>query len=175
MNQRSFAQSLRINKGLIACDEVDFYGCRADVLAINTRAETIIEYEFKNNSQDLKVREPKKSKYKIQCRRYKNDWRWHQSKKHKGCINTTVFKEPQKPNQFYFVMPVSLWEKEEEYIRSLGVHIGAIAIRGNGDFYVEKRSRIRMKNLQKYSVAVQSILRRLANVYAWDKPELKGE
>jgi len=167
ISEEYFARFLRRNKNLIACTEVSFYGCIADVLAVDLRSEKIIEYEFKRNSHDLKIAEKKKSKYKIQKRAFR------------GCyghimpdgkyINKSlgVNKEPQKPHQFYFVVPLELYKKEKEYLKSLGKNIGVIAYYEGGDYYVEKRSAIRKTNLQKFEIAKTALLTRLCNVYAY--------
>lgn len=160
MNQRTFAQRLRREKWLVACDEVSSYGCIADVLALDTRKEQIVEYEFKKSSYDLKVAEKKKSKYRLQKRRYKNDWTFRTKD------GMTVLKEPQRPHKFYFVIPKELFEKEKEYLKGLDKHCGVICLYGE-NLEVVKKCYPRKTNLQKYDVVVRNILNRLANVYAF--------
>jgi len=167
LNQIGFARYLRLEKNLIACDEVSSYGCIADVLAINLDKETIIEYEFKQCSNDLKIAEKRKSKYQMQQRSYKGRWQMLSRDKARQ-VSTTVLKEPQKPHQFYFVVSEDLYEKEKEYLRSQGSFVGVIVYYEEKDkYYVEKRSAIRKTNLQKHTVVKDNILKRLANVYTW--------
>lgn len=166
--QEVFATHLCINRNMLACHEVAHYGHNCDVLAVDRNKELIFEYEFKASSNDLKVAELKKDKYKPYWCSYHNDI----SKKH--YFGRAVYKEYKWPNYFYFVMPEELFIKEQAYLKSL--RVGTMFYRENKtpnshmngfDFYVGKRTGENKRNPQNYQVAVRSIARRLSNVYAF--------
>lgn len=159
MDERSFAKKVFLERGFIACDQVISYGCIADVLAIDMNKNRIIEYEFKRTSNDLKIAEKKKSKYQMQKRRYKNKlWGWEH----------IVLKEPQRPHQFYFVVPKELYEKEKKYLHGLDSFTGVMTQMDiNGKFYVMKRSTVRKNNLQKPNIILRDICKRLESIYVF--------
>ena len=170
--QIEFLKYTRLDKGMLACDEVSHYGCRADILAVDKYKKHIVEYEFKNNSYDLKVAEKRKSKYQLQKRNYKDKYVWG--------VKGTVTKEPQQPHRFYFVIPQELYEKEEDYLKQqkCGVIIYYMTKWSHGehiDFKVIKRCMTRKKNLQKYNVAVQNLLTRLSSAYVCLLYTVKGD
>jgi len=151
---------------MLACHEVAHYGHICDVLAIDRNKKLIFEYEFKNNSHDLKVAEFNKDKYKPEMLSYKNEI---SKSRHYGKY---VYKDWKVPHYFYFVVPEELYEKEKEFLKSLKV--GTISYRNNPyghiedkDFYVVKRTTERKKNTQSYEVASKSLTKRLANLYAF--------
>ena len=155
--QLVFLKFLRHERSLIACDEVSHYGCIADILAIDKNKEIIIEYEFKASSNDLKIAEKKKSKYQLQKRGYKN-----------GChIYGTVYKMPQTPHKFYFVVSEELYHKEQEYLNKVdgGVIMYFKTHTGSLDFVTKKKCYAKKANLQKYKVALLNIACRATNAY----------
>lgn len=166
--QREFAKFLRKERNLIACDEVSFYGCIADVLAIDQSKELIIEYEFKKTSYDLKTLERKKSKYQLEKTWYKGSWRLANKL---GVSHATVWLEPQRPHKFYYVVPTELFEKENQYFNSQhseGVITYHKEDSGEIRFVTVKNCRMRKSNLQKYNLAIKAISARLANIYAYE-------
>ena len=167
--QVEFARFLRTERGLVACDEVDHYGCRADVLALDTKKKQIIEYEFKDNPRDLKYSELKKSKYKIQRRAFRGCYGHVLSNDKYINKSLSVYKNPQVPHRFYFVVPRELWEKEQDYLKkqNCGVIEYFHHIYKERQFHVVKKCIAKKTNLQKYDVAVKNMLNRLANVYVY--------
>lgn len=167
-DERNFARGLRIERGFIACDEVSSYGCIADVLAIDVNKERIIEYEFKRNSNDLKIAEKKKSKYGIHKRNYKGKLINYFGKDGRSRWGFKVLKPSQRPHQFYFVVTKELYEKEKKYLHGLDSFTGVMAqMCEDGKFYVMKRSSIRKNNLQKYDCVLRDISKRLANIFSF--------
>ena len=131
-----------------ACDEVSTYGQIADVLAIDKHKKQIIEYEFKVSSQDLKYAEKKKDKYQQQ---------WKCVRGHR------VKTEYQQPHRFYFVVPQKLWDKERAYLESQSC--GVIMYFDGLTFLTVKKCTTRKKNLQKYEVAMRSLMSRVTSAY----------
>jgi|GEM_PF-3580696 len=179
--QIEFLQYLRHERNLMACDEVSHYGCRADVLAIDKNKGHVIEYEFKNNSNDLKNAEKKKSKYGTHKRRYKKKWfpdEWRDGKYKRG-VSTLVTVPAKIPHRFYFVVSQELWEKETEYLEKQYCGVIMYTVRKHTfgdprkkkqtieiwDFTTVKKCRTRKANLQDYDVAIKNILTRLSNAY----------
>lgn len=165
--QKLFAKHLIRNRNLIACHEVSHYGHICDVLAVDRNKKLIFEYEFKNSSQDLKVAEFTKEKYKPYRCTYGNEIAKSRHWKN-------VYKQWRHPHYFYFVVPESLFQKEEKFLRSLSV--GTISYKENKtfsahiaetDFYVSKRTVEHKSNPQDYYVALKNITKRFANLYAW--------
>ena len=170
IGERAFARRLRIERNLIACDEVTTYGCIADVLAIDPNKKLIVEYEFKRNSNDLKIAEKKKSKYGIRKTKFRGQWKLRTTRGKYGYRTSgyNIRKESQRPHQFFFVVSKELYEKEKEYLHSLDTFTGVMApMCPGGKYYVMKRSAIRKNNLQKYDCVLRDICKRLANVYTW--------
>ena len=163
MTEREFAKQNFIERGLISCDQVSSYDCIADVLAIDLNKKRIIEYEFKNNSHDLKVAEKKKSKYRM--RNLGGFWHNKKTNRHERVKHLVDFP---KPHQFFFVVPKELYEKEKKYLHSLNSFTGVMTqFPGNPKVYVMKRSAIRKSNLQKFDVVLKHITKRLASIYTW--------
>lgn len=158
--QAEFLKYLRFKRSLLACKEVLSYGCIADVLAVDKNKKHVLEYEFKNNSQDLKVNEPKKSKYQ----KYRGVKRFGDN------FFSVKGQEVQQPHRFYFVVSDDLWEKEKAYLEKLkvGVIMYTFWEKGNRkgyDFLTMKHCKIRKKNLQKYEVVARDILIRATSAY----------
>jgi len=168
--QLDFLKHLRFKRSLLACDEVSNYGCIADVLAVDKNKKHILEYEFKNNSADLKIAEKKKSKYQLQGRVVRKP-------KSKGQKNFWLkpYKEVQQPHRFYFVVPSELYEKEKDHLEAQGCGIIMYAAREHAysnnktekyfDFFTMKPCKLRKKNLQKYDTAAKNILIRCTSAY----------
>jgi len=155
--QIAFLRYLRIERSLLACDEVTNYGCRADVMAIDKNKKHVLEYEFKNNSRDLKYAEKKKSKYQQQ---------------YKYFHGVRVKTEYQHPHRFYFVVSKELWDKEKDYLekQNCGVIIyfkkfSKFSTCDDLDFLTVKPCKLRKKNTQKYHVAVKNVLARCTSAY----------
>lgn len=165
MSQIALAKQLRSERGFIACHEVSNYGCRADVLAVDTRKRLIYEYEFKCTPADLKVSEFKKSKYG----KY-DQWKSWQGKDglYKSCY---LYNDFPKPNYFYFVVTDDLWKKEEAFLRRIGA--GVIILDSQSNYRTEIRSRKNMSNVFKYHRVYENICTRLANYYVWQDIEPK--
>jgi len=159
--QKEYVKFLRLMKNLVACDEVSHYGHRSDVLAVDVNKQHIIEYEFKNNSTDLKVLEFKKAKYGT----YKSYYRSFMTKEENKC-NHLIDCVYRVPHRFYFVVPKELYIKEKEYLMTLKCGVVQYFYNVTGfDFVVMKRCFTRKKNLQKYPVALKNIANRLSNAY----------
>jgi len=168
--QLEFLKYLRFQRSLLACDEVSNYGCIADVLAVDKNKKHILEYEFKNSSQDLKIAEKKKSKYQLQGRVVRKP-----ESKGQKCFWLKEVDEVQQPHRFYFVVPRELYEKEKDYLEAQGCGIIDYVIRETADinrkpikvmdFLTRKPCRLRKKNLQKYEVAARSLLIRCTSAY----------
>lgn len=155
---------LRFERSLFAATEVGNYGCIADVLAVDKNKKRIIEYEFKRSSQDLKVNEKNKYKYKL-----------HNELIHKyGRFFWINNQKVPNPHQFYYVIPEKLWEKEKDYLKDQKGK-GVIVFYEKDNYYrdylkynfvIEKRATVQKKNLQKYEVVVDNILSRATSAYA---------
>lgn len=167
--QKMFTKHLILNKNLLACYEVSHYAHRCDVLAVDRNKPIIYEYEFKSSSNDLKIAEFKKDKYKPYKCTYGNDiaksYHWKYS----------VYKKWKEPHYFYFVMPEELFNREKNYLKSLSV--GTIYYKenktgyghvGNMDFYVGKRTHENKSNTQSYFNAMKNITERLTNLYVFE-------
>lgn len=155
--EAALVRYLRFKRGFYACDEVALYGGIADVLALDHRKKEVYEFEFKRSSIDLKRNELKKYKYTESKKRW---------------VNNSLFSvrvEHKRPHKFYFVVPLTLWEKEKEYLNSLS-KVGVISFytkkNGKYEFVVTKSVRKREANTQKYEVAEKALLNRLSNAYS---------
>lgn len=172
---------LRFKRGLHACDEVHLYYCRADVLALDMNKKEVYEYEFKRSSQDLKVAELKKEKYREQRKSRSASVEHHvrlekQSKsykeKSKWFIPSLYYRySVAKPHRFYYVVPMELWEKEKEYLYSLK-NIGVIAYEEHFinkeelQFLTMRSIRSIKTNTQSYERAEKMFLKRISSAYA---------
>lgn len=151
---------------MLACHEVAHYGHNCDVLAVDRHKKLIFEYEFKSSSQDLKVAEFTKDKYRPYETYYRNEM-------YKSCpLRGKIFKEWRFPHYFYFVVPEELYEKEKIFLKSLKVGTIAYRTHENGhiedkDFYVVKRTSENKKNPQNYERAIKSLTKRLSILYAY--------
>lgn len=166
---------LRTKWNLWGCTEVtSYYDCKADILAVHPHKQLVYEFEFKRYSQDLKVAELKKEKYKLQ-----KTSRWL-SNKEKELLKTkesyfTCKQEPLKPHIFYYVVSRDLWEKEKDYLASLK-HEGVLIwdykeIKNKRfiEFTKVKRTKTISKNTYKYEVVCRDILSRATSYVAYSQ------
>lgn len=165
--QEAFVVHLRYDKSLIACTEVSASGGIADVLALDLKKELVYEYEFKRSSQDLKVNEPKKSKYQlVEDRRWLTDAEKKKLNTKKSYVS--YYDTNPKPNKFYFVVTKELWEKEEEYLKALP-NTGVIIFYLRNEKYVfdtVKRCGLNKSNLHNFNVLKDVMLSRISSSLA---------
>jgi len=161
---QSFLKYLRIKRNFYACDEVMNYGCIADILAVDKKKKRIYEFEFKSSSSDLIHAEKKKTKYQPSARIV-----WRNNKPMRvGCDF-----EP-SPNYFYYVIPQELYDSSESVRNHIeNENCGCIVYWEfhykdvhRFEFCVKKSCKERKSNVQKYDVALESLVSRLSRAYA---------
>jgi len=171
--EESLVVSLRFGDSLVACTEVIASGGIADVLALDLNKKLVYEYEFKRSSQDLKINEPKKSKYQlVKCHKW---FTKEEMKKIDAKKSWAIYYENNpKPNKFYFVVTKELWKKEEEYLKSLP-NIGVIVFYLHNEKYVFETVRkcgLNKSNLHNFNQLQKIMLLRISSSLA---NELRGK
>lgn len=144
--QFEFLCYLRFKRYYLACDEVKNYRNIADIIALDSGKQHVLEFEFKRSTYDLRKLELKKRKYNSG-----SYWKW--------------------PHKFYYVVSKELWKKNKEYLKSLKkVGIGTVMYyyEGNNEeftFLFVIPSKLRVDNVQNYNTVVKNVLKRVTSAY----------